>query len=126
MSVPLSVGYRVLRDLLWTIMFVFSVHLPCLTPVCNNYSVHEPKQFPLNASSLSPTPTPSFFFIPHILPKMVAFAHGLWGGVCIVNLSVLSREFLLFIVGERVEGVSHPAGWMEKDHYGHLVSRWII
>lgn len=28
--------------------------------------------------------------------------------------------------GDRVEGASDPAGGMEKGHYGHLVSRWII
>ena len=96
-------------------MFVFSVYLPCLTPVCNNYSVHEQKQFPLEcflAISYFPLPVFVFFFIPHILPKMVAFGHGLGCALSIYG-SILSREFLSFVHCWREGGESLTSCWLD-------------
>ena len=97
---------------LWTIMFVFSVYLPCLTPVYNSYSVPEQKRFPLEcflAISYSPLPV---FFIPHSLPKMVTFGHGLGCALSIYG-SVFSSEFLSFVRCWREGGGSLTSCWLD-------------
>ena len=74
-----AVGHRVLRDLYGqSCLFVFSVYLPCLTSVCNNYSAHEQKQFPLElflAILYSPSPV-LLFLIFSLKWLLLAMAFG--------------------------------------------------
>ena len=90
-------------------MFVFSVYLPYLTPVCNNYSVHEQKLECFLAISYSALPV---FFIPHILPKIVAFGHGRGCALPIYG-SILSSEFLSFVHCWREGGGSPTSCWLD-------------
>ena len=79
-----------------------------------------------NASLPSPTPHSQFFLFLIFSLKLLLLVMALGVHCQSMDQSLAVNFSLLFIVGERVEGVPHPAGWMEKDHYGHLVSRWMI
>ena len=115
MSVPVLVGCRVLRDL-YGQSCLSSQYISHAWPQSVITTQCMSKNSSLwNASLPSPTSHSQFFFfffIPHILPKMVAFGHGLGCALSIYG-SILSREFLSFVHCWREGGESLTSCWLD-------------